>query len=417
LIVWCARVNKSFHNLFYDYNYGYRRGVIVGAKTIYILGAGSSIGHSNNVFPSINQFFCKAKERGFYNNNCFYQLYKYVCRYFGEDIKTSEAFVNIEDVLSNIEIDIERNFSPELLLTKKETLNLIRKLLNELSEDVLQEKIINNGEYDLLKHRIFDTNKEESKAKKNSSTIITYNWDVMFDDLLGRKSLLDESENNTCVDYRYHELCYGYSAKGEGTFGGIRLNEPYHNHNRNQNKGYYIKLHGSIDWFYCSNESCRVYGKVFPVLHPEKKLSCSYCHEDANDMIVPPTINKHYRQYPIIRTLWNLASKQISHADELVVWGYSLPPTDFYAKWLLRQARQKPPLAKLTIINPEVIKKEKKSSIDLDISFVKRFYDLFRDVIPKESLLLYESYRDYNDGQDVFKKYLKGKSITDYRSL
>jgi len=399
LIGWCVKVYKSFHNPSYDYNYGYRRGVIVSAKTIYILGAGSSIGHSNNVFPSINQFFSKAKERGFYNNNGFYQLYKYVCKYFGEDIKTSEALVNIEDVLSNIEIDIEKNSSPELLLTKKETLNLIRKLLNELSEDVLQERIINNGEYDLLKHRIFDTNKEESKAKKNSSTIITYNWDVMFDDLLGRKSLLDKSEKNTCVDYRYNDLYHDYSAKGEGTLGGISLKAPYPNHNRNQNKGYYIKLHGSIDWFYCSNESCRVYNKVFPVLHPEEGLFCSYCHEYVNCMIVPPMINKAYRQYPIIRTLWNLAYKEISVANTIVIWGYSLPPTDYYSKWLLRQACKKY-LKHLVIINKSVVK-EKNRSNELNKDFINKFMYIFRDKFTKSSMKksveLYETFADYND--------------------
>jgi len=366
-------------------------------KRIFILGAGSSIGH-NAEFPSINQFFSKAKEERLYNNKSFNHLHEYIRKYFGEDIKTSETKLNIEDVLSSIDIDIERTVTPELLLIKKEALNLIRKLLIKLQ----QNNSIKNGQYHDLKSTI-----KESKA----DTVITFNWDIMLDDILGREEVLD-SNNGKKKEKRYEQFYFKYTAISEVTLSGLSI--PYEN--LDTVDGCYIKLHGSIDWFYCSNEACRLYNKVFPVMHPGKELNCSNCHEDANCMIVPPTINKHYRQYPIIRTLWNLASKEISRADEIVIWGYSLPPTDFYSSWLLRQARKKP-LAKLTIINPEVIKKENKSSIVLDISFIKRFYDLFGDVIPKESLLLYKSYRDYNDGQDVFKKYLKGKSITDYSFL
>ena len=47
----------------------------------------------------------------------------------------------------------------------------------------------------------------------------------------------------------------------------------------------------------------------------------------------------------------------MKEARELVIWGYSLPPTDFYSQWLFRQA---PPhrLERVRIINPEVGKDE-----------------------------------------------------------
>ena len=202
-----------------------------------------------------------------------------------------------------------------------------------------------NGEYDKLIRFISE-----------ADTIITYNWDILLDIIFGREYELQKKAfeysgairgfaNNNGVKkskeeaaYRYSTFLQNYTALGEGTLGRLAVKQPYDQWD--VKKGYFIKAHGSIDWLYCSNEACREYRKVLPVLKPDSSLYCSACHEPLDCLIIPPVLNKGYRNYPLIRVLWNLATIELAHADELVVWGYSLPPTDFYAKWLLRQARQ-----------------------------------------------------------------------------
>jgi hypothetical protein len=74
-------------------------------------------------------------------------------------------------------------------------------------------------------------------------------------------------------------------------------------------------------------------------------------------MIIPPVLKKEYRQYPLIRRIWNIASKEIESADEIIIWGYSLPPTDFLVFGLLRQARDKS-LKRLILINPNIVRRK-----------------------------------------------------------
>jgi len=114
-------------------------------------------------------------------------------------------------------------------------------------------------------------------------------------------------------------------------------------------------------------------------------------------------LNKGYRTYPLIRRIWNLAAKEMSLVDELIIWGYSLPPTEFYSYWLMRQARESK-LRKLIIINPDVINKYQRKYV-INRRFVARFYDLFRRKISEKSLILYDSFMDYDANEDVLKKY------------
>ena len=148
--------------------------------------------------------------------------------------------------------------------------------------------------------------------------------------------------------------------------------------------GIFLKLHGSIDWFYCLNKGCRAYQKVFPMTDPSKDYFCSECYSSLQRLIVPPTLNKQFDKYSTVQVIWHSAGNEIKVANELIVWGYSLPPTDFYASWLLRQARVAP-LKKLTIINPEVTKD----------GFVSRFYEFFRDLIPDSEVYRFEGFDQY----------------------
>jgi hypothetical protein len=138
---------------------------------------------------------------------------------------------------------------------------------------------------------------------------------------------------------------------------------------------------------------------------------CSECHEFLECLIIPPVLNKEYRQYPVIRRIWNLAVKEISSSNELVIWGYSLPATDFYSDWLLRQARSSS-ISKLIIIDPAVYDRRNNR---LRASFIRRFYNIVRGKLEKESIILYDSFMDYLKGYNVLDKYSLGEAKKAYK--
>jgi hypothetical protein len=303
----------------------------------------------------------------------------------------------IEELFTLIEIEIERNPSPELLAIRSDLLTLIQEILIRLEENLPGDE----GEYDLFCSKLI-----------SSDTVITFNWDILLDNKMNRVEILENRYNKKNHDEKkfkqYENFVLKLSALGEATWGGMTFGPPYKKWEASE--GHFLKAHGSIDWLYCGNEACRAYRKVFPALDPRTTHFCSECNENLSYLLIPPVLNKGYRQYPVIRRIWNLAAKEMASVNNLVIWGYSLPPTDFYASWLLRIVREAP-LERVTIINPEVVNKTK-SKTSIGISFIRKFYDLVRKKIDKDSLFLYETFEDYHNNMSIFEKYeLKSKNL------
>ena len=327
-------------------------------KRIFLLGAGSSIGHSAGIFPSITGFFSKANELNLQSGDDFILLAEYALKILGRNIFVARDSTDVESFFTHIEIELERNLSPDLIKVRLRLLRLIQDVLISLEKKVKD----NTGEYILLVSQI-----------DQSDTIITFNWDLLLDNYLSRKEILEHRYNKKKLgnleNAHYDQFLMALSGFGEQTWQGLSVQSPYESWS--PEKGFYLKAHGSIDWSYCSNDVCRASRKVFPILKPSKTHYCFECHEPLDILIIPPVLNKGYRQYPIIRKLWNLAAREMVTVNELIIWGYSLPPTDFYASWLLRQAREAP-LDKLVLINPEVVSKTTKK-VSLGVTFITDF--------------------------------------------
>jgi hypothetical protein len=354
-------------------------------KRIFILGAGSSKGHSEGLCPSINEFFSVAKRLNI-DLDSYSALAEYTKTKFAKSITDRRNKIDIELLFTNIEIDIERRSSFDLLELRQKLLKLIQTVLIEVEKHIIGHK----GEYDDFVLNL-----------KPNDTLINFNWDLLLDNKLGRLIALNDIKSSKVkadVHPQYNNFIKNLSAYSEWTWAHASIQEPYVVWPANF--GYLLKMHGSIDWFYCPNDRCRACHKVFPLLYSENTFRCSECHEELDSLLIPPILNKGYRQYPLIRRVWNLAAQEIQSATELIIWGYSLPPTDFYSDWLLRQARVAP-ITKLAIINPEVIDKNKKRVGPI----VKRFRDIYRREGTHPETLLYEYYGDFLAGNDTSKKY------------
>lgn len=289
--------------------------------------------------------------------------------------------VNIEELFTHIEIELERGGSPELLEVREEILRLIKEVLSRLGEPIFGQ----GGEYGLL---------QRAEVLSDTDTIITFNWDLLLDQLLNRENILaswyEKGEIKEPHIKQYWNFLLRLSAVGEQTWKHASISKPYPVWDGSV--GYYLKMHGSIDWFYCSNDRCRGAGKVFPVEKLDASYKCGECHEPLEELVIPPVLNKAYRQYPLIRRIWNIASQELRVANELIIWGYSMPQTDFHASWLIRQAREAP-LRRLSIVNPDVDKPS--------MRLARRLRELFHGKLAEKRIFLYKSFADYTNDTPV----------------
>ena len=348
-------------------------------KVSYILGAGSSIGHSKSIFPDITDLFSKIIELKKYKTDRIKHIKEYVKEKFGENIWDNDSKINMEDLMTFIDIEIERTNDPIFYEIRADILKLIHAVIYELQHEVKDE-----SEYD---HFI--------NILKEEDTIITFNWDSMLDKIMDGK----------IKQYKYsiEKLFANYERvpKFDSLF-----EPPYCIIDVYDSKGYYLKLHGSFDWLYCDNSGCITHNKVFKIDYLEFEHRCGECHEPMKILIIPPVLNKFYKNYPIIRKLWTIAVNEMQITEHLVFWGYSLPPTDFYSNWLIRNCRKN--IKTLTIINPKIIEKSRDEK-ELNYPFIKRFYDMFRDIFrdinEKENVYLYEYFDDFDSGISISDKY------------
>ncbi|PIP08600.1 MAG: hypothetical protein COX51_03695 [Syntrophobacteraceae bacterium CG23_combo_of_CG06-09_8_20_14_all_50_8] len=215
---------------------------IVTSKRVFILGAGASIGHSKNDFPSITGFFRSARRLNYDNEEDYAEIGEFLKLAWGRDIHVKRDPIDIEELYTHIEIELERRPSPKLLKIRQHLLNLIVNVLWKLEKPIKNQQ----GDYDDFLRQLV-----------GNDTIITFNWDLLLDNKLGRENSIKQARAiPTGNQYeQYDNFVKNLSAYSEWTWAHLSIPEPYHSWK--SDIGYYLKLHGSIDWFYCNNESCR----------------------------------------------------------------------------------------------------------------------------------------------------------------
>jgi hypothetical protein len=348
-----------------------------GPKTVWIIGAGASIADTNGEYPALNDIPAKSQRYGLLRSSDqgpgYVVLREYIQDRFGLDLSRAPR-LDLEAALTHLEIDISTTSDPKLLFARYQLLRLLRDTFLALADDV-QEDL---GFYTSL-----------ANARSSRDSFITFNWDCRLDDALGRQSLLRNPSGDLMGPYG--EFLMRFSGIGDGTIARLGVQKPLPSWP--DRRGLYLKAHGSVDWFSCINSECQNTDSLFPIMGSESKHRCGWCYEPLEVVLVPPTLNKRLRDNSLIRRIWTAASEEIRVADSIVAWGYSLPPTDFFSSWLLRQASPER-LNKLTIINPALVTKER-GSIAVNRDFVGRYLAVVAARKSDLVVKLYESYSDY----------------------
>jgi hypothetical protein len=289
-------------------------------KTVYFLGAGASLG-SDFHLPTMKGFF---REQDLKDNQ-YARLKNFIDRRYPN---TPYSEINMEDVITHLELSLEgfgSNWDP----SKLEELEAKGQFFDYILQRFSIEPDKSCNKYLKLLKDLSD----------DEDTMISLNYDLIVERAL--KTLGNEKKN-------YLDRSQKLSAYQFLLWGGI---DPIVK--EDAVKGLFLKLHGSLDWVSCPNSACFLNQQFYPVAEFAKE-PCAACGTPVQFVIVPPTMKKSYDQFPKLKLIWHLAFKKLQQADRLILIGMSLPDSDYYLRWLLKESMSKrKTLPELTIVNPD----------------------------------------------------------------
>ena len=209
------------------------------------------------------------------------------------------------------------------------------------------------------------------KIKDTRAAIISTNYDIMLDSPLSRVVGLNYgTKMRNMVSGGFDSRCNLKRPTQDGT-GDIL----------NRGRIPLLKIHGSLNWLYCSkcDEVDITADKgVLRTLSEDYYCHNPHCTNNYEPLLITPTMFKNYENR-FIKETWDCAEKELIGAENLVFIGYALKEEDYQIRCLLMKAllNKKKPYKKITII-------EKKAEGNEDAMYLsdvkKKYSDLYGDI-------------------------------------
>jgi len=156
------------------------------------------------------------------------------------------------------------------------------------ARNIKKEKKLKKIRKDFKATKPFKTHSAIADILDKEDTVISFNWDLLFESVLGldeRHRHYFESRNNIMNPF------YS-STKNPLEHVYLKL--------RDDTKGFFLKMHGSINFVNCSNVNC--FRNQFPFVidtfdaEVPELLQCNVCGSPVDIFIVPPHVNKSYNR-------------------------------------------------------------------------------------------------------------------------
>ncbi len=292
-------------------------------KTVYFLGAGASAA-SDYHLPVMKQVF-RAED---FSEGKHPQLSKFIQQYHNQE---SIDQLNLEDIVTSLELASDPfgnfgKFPRTWIIDAKRELDSYLAMRLHVEQDVSCRILSCLFGKDIV-------------GNDSTDSIITLNYDLSVDFTLYQQSPKDKGIPTQMTHDCLLDRMYGLLGRTE-LWHGERASL-YHRHKQ---YGYYLKLHGSVDWLYCANPNCGHHELFYPnwigspEVHDKPGDICCLCGLPLCMVIVPPTLFKTFEKYPKLGLIWGLAFKELKQADKIVFFGVSFAPSDYYLRWLVRKA-------------------------------------------------------------------------------
>lgn len=185
-------------------------------------------------------------------------------------------------------------------------------------------------------------------------TVITFNYDLIIERALDALGLSWSGAFSFPKCYRLSNIA--------GTM-PVKRGAPFSNTSSSVDGVAVLKLHGSMNWMskhksavirhtalakrdralYVVNDV-----NIFSSLHWKPKTRTQY----LLPIIVPPVAGKRLMMHGELPGLWKKASKALEEADRVVIAGYSCPPLDLEARFLLSESMRKTPTKRVYVVDP-----------------------------------------------------------------
>ncbi len=274
-------------------------------ETVYVLGAGFSKGCG---YPLTSSLLSEAWGRiALTDRNSLAKIIKFHHPNF--DVDNPESYPPIEQLLTEMKVNADLyagsrrypgNFKAEQLQeTRAALLNTVAHWFHELYKPARKTKWLK---------------KFVEIVRQQNAAVVTFNWDLLLDhELFGEE-----------IEGRHYGL--GKSLAKEGPL--------------------ILKPHGSLNW-YSTKELNKVSPSKRKVLFeagdpsntielfiPPRPINSKISRKYA-PLLVPPTYIKDFDK-PVFRHIWQHTTEVLSTAKTIIFIGYSLPPDDLQAKFILR---------------------------------------------------------------------------------
>lgn len=294
----------------------------------------------------------------------YQSLFDYIKRYW----KLSESDLRVQ------EFDLEECFS---LLESQKIDCEDPAVIQELTQ--IEQLLIGLLRYFLASFNVFPMLTDEANYMSHlaykrlgkliydsGATVLTFNYDHLLESMIAQESGLrwplnehrraaKDPERGARFKKNWEAArAYGLEFDSvevlyrDNTRRFVPAGEYYTGERGKPHKGYFLKMHGSLDWF----RHAGVWGpwgqRGEHTLTPDRTVLLqrpAIDHEFLvgengellEPLVITPTVWKKTREPPFDR-IWELARTELSECHMLVVGGYSFPPTDFRARRVFLEA-------------------------------------------------------------------------------
>ncbi len=324
-------------------------------KTVYILGAGFSVGSGAPKQSELISEILKLPQ-------AYTRRHKHTVQAWVDELRDfllhtlnidrdHLEYYNLEDIYTPIDRAIAdnnsfRNFSTQQLIRKRNVFNklIILAMRNRISNQKKKKSSI-----ELFANHICNLSRLKLQNENHDAvSVITTNWDIMLDNAIHtiiqdeikangeeKRGVLDYCCYISSLEEYDHSIESGLYVLGQGGY-NVKI----------------IKLHGSLNWLQCPKCN-RLYVKLYKKWTGGFVFDKKYCYnckknyqEEDNDSIllntsmVMPTFLKNLNNLQI-KLSWLNASNELSEATKVVFLGYSFSEADFEFKQLLSRTIRK----------------------------------------------------------------------------
>jgi hypothetical protein len=166
-------------------------------------------------------------------------------------------------------------------------------------------------------------------VSQSEATVISLNYDLILD--LAMFHLCNQRKLESVPSYGCDIKTEGYQSK--------------------ERWGLLLKIHGSVNWMYCSQchrleigwssrsgSPRRIGHLLFGSLDDQYRHSaeCPECKTRLRPILITPTHRKDYRN-PHLSRIWYEAERALQRANRIIFVGYSLPDDDVEVTYLLKR--------------------------------------------------------------------------------